>query len=305
MRQTPRLRHSKVPVIKRPTHPLRSLRLEQSLKEDEILGLLNGPQQPAELLKFGLLLSPTAPILLRRWVDEWLDSGRDATGTDRPNKRALFGGAAQALLQYSKTGLSFVIDSKGQAALRLAEPTMPTDKTPLDKPTFSALALSDPNVPLIPHWEIARRFFVFAYLSPLGSHLAKCRADGCGRYFTLKQTSRPYPGGTLCEAHSQIRRSDKMKTSMKREREKAKLMLWQLAAKRFGHLIRRGEAWYADAKLKASVSAYLNEEIENSDDLRRVYRNGVTGKWLALKANWEGIQALLAATPSSQRARFR
>jgi hypothetical protein len=82
-------------------------------------------------------------------------------------------------------------------------------------------------------------------------------------------------------------------------------MLWQLAAKRFGHLIRRGEAWYADAKLKASVSAYLNEEIENSDDLRRVYRNGVTGKWLALKANWEGIQALLAATPSSQRARFR
>jgi hypothetical protein len=137
--------------------------------------------------------------------------------------------------------------------------------------------------------DISREKLVFFLLSDLRFKLAKCRKDGCGRYFVLKHWNRHYKLGTLCDTHQRSRSLESAVKATADSRRNAAKALHGLAAEKFANQITAAPNWPIDAKLKEKVVLYLNDEIHRSDSLKAVYRDGITGKWLARSENWKAM----------------
>ncbi len=264
----------------------------QSLDRQEFLDTLNDGEEESLIRRPNVLRPDTAMSaaeLLRRWVDEWLDSGRDGKGEETPQSRSLAEApnAALAAFSYSTKGrMRLVAESGGKLGLWFEVYVSTSDS----RKTASVPGPED----------FAQQKLVFFLLSDLRNKLAKCRAESCGRYFVLKHSNRRYAKGTLCD---ECKRADSLRgaaTITTSNRQEAQKSLYQFAGKKYTKSILADPRWHQNPRIRFQMIRYLNSRIERSEDLRSIYwsgsRKGLSGKWLAWSKNWQAIQAAARKT---------
>jgi hypothetical protein len=270
-----------------PHHQLGPLKVSQRLDEWEFIELLNNREDTDKPLngllpRMSLAVPPISEIL-REWVDEWLDSGRTLDGVERPVGRQFRedGRIRLVVFEYSKRnrisllgtseGLKLWFDPYGERKGR-------------------------PFILGVRNEDIAREKLVFFLLSDLRFKLAKCRQDGCGKYFALKHWKRTYKRGTFCSDCQRARSQESALKATAGDRTDAGWMLCHLAAKKFARQIEKSPDWHKSPPLRASVLKYLNARIERVNLLKAVYlsgpRQGITGKWLSRASNWKAIESI-------------
>ncbi len=273
--------------------PLNPLEIVQGLEIEKFLTLLNRNEpegkaqlKPSTIPPINFTPPLSAPEVLRKWVDEWLDSGRDAQGVEDPRDRNFdeAPSAQVAAYEYSKRGkILLYADSK-----RLA-PWLMRNETEAQSKMRGLLPPGSED------W--AAEQLVFFLLSDIRLKLAKCRNEKCGSYFLLKHWNRRYKRGTLCDPCQRSRSLESALKATEKERLQAKQELYELAGKRFAKQVRSSPDWYRDSKLKDSIAKYLNGHIQRSDSLSAIYmsgpRKGLTGKWVAHPKNWKGIDSAI------------
>lgn len=267
-------------------HRLGPLNTIQQLDEWRFLDLLNEPQAspnpvPSMSLFPQFLSPPRVSAILREWVDEWIDSARDSDGVEKPAERKFRedGKIEQVVYDYSQRN-RICLFAKSQG-LEL---------------WFKRYEVTDgrPRLLGVRNEDIARENLVFLLLSDLRFKLAKCRRDGCGKYFALNHWKRTYKRGTFCSECQRARSQESAVRATAGERNEAEWMLSRLAARKFAKRIAANPNWHQDANLRTALVKYLNARIERVDLLRSVYksgnRNGITTKWLSHAKNWNAIQ---------------
>ncbi len=277
------------------TYPLGTLRLRQDVDEENVLQLLNAVPTPIRpntgLFSHMLFRGPDPGTLLREFVDEWIDSGWGPDKVERPRARLVpkDGKVGLAVFTYSQSKVHLIAGWDGKLALWLDPPESLSDPK---WARMAALGLAPAESD-----TLAQCLITFILLSPLGVKLAKCRAAGCSHYFVLKQTSRSYEGGTLCDRHKRVRSQSSARAVTAVDRQLAKNTLHRLAAKRFSRKISPGSQWFTEPKLKTAIADFLNLQIERNDLLTSIYlkggRQGISGKWVANSKNWTAIEAIL------------
>jgi hypothetical protein len=270
-----------------PHHRLGPLNLIQRLDEREFITLLNDRKSTNAPLD-GVLprMAIVLPVseILREWVDEWIDTGRDPNGAESPAERHFNDDSkvSSVVYDYSKRNRISLLGISNTIEL-----------------WFSPYETHNgrPRILGVRNEDIAREKLVFFLLSEFRFKLAKCRRDGCGKYFALKHWKRTYKRGTLCSECQRTRSQESASKATSEERIQAGWMLCQLAAKRFSKQIQKSPDWHKEAPLRASLLKYLNTRIERVDLLRAVYlsgpRRGITGKWLSRASNWKAIESIV------------
>src|SRR6185437_16732956 len=269
-----------------PYHRLGPLNLTQHLDEGEFIQLLND-RRKTNAANSGLLplmpVFPSVPEIIREWIDEWLYSGRDPGGVEKSAERHFTEGskASLAAYEYSKRNRIGLLGISG--SLEVWFSPYETDN-------------GRPRLLGVRNEDIAREKLVFFLLSEFRFKLAKCRKEGCGKYFALKHWKRTYKRGTVCADCQRIRSQESAAKATSGDRIQAEWMLSRLAAKKFSKQILRNPNWVNDRHLRESLVKYLNTQIERVDLLRAVYlsgpRNGITGKWLSRAKNWKSIEMI-------------
>jgi hypothetical protein len=270
-----------------PTAPLDTFNLIQSLDLDKFLALLNRrdparkrlPSQEPDDIDYKP--HATTQELLRGWVDEWLDSGKDDSGVEDPRERNF--GKARGTASAAREPRNFRLVGSGNSL-------SPWFDTYDKEPTGSLYPLigQPPR-----STEYAREQLVFFLLSDVRFRLAKCRREHCGTYFLLKHWNRQYKRGTLCDSCKRSRSEESAIKATAQVRDDAKAELHNLAARKFAKQIRSTSRWHQQKELKDRIADFLNAKIERSDSLGAVYKKGITGKWVARSENWNGIETTL------------
>ena len=255
--------------------PLSPLKTVQKLDPNDFLSMLNFTAKSKEG-HLGQLNRISAR--LRRWVDDWLDSGRTAEGVECPATRNSEVVSA-AVDEYSKRGKMRLVGSKDGLQLWF---DLQAEKAPPTTGGFAEKIFIE---------TVAGEKLALFLLSDLSIRLAKCRAPECGRYYLLKHSHRTYRTGTLCDECRRARSSEGRAAATDDERSDAKTRLHKFVAKRFRTQIIENPDWRKDPKLKDQIAQFLNGRIERSASLAKVYPSGVTGKWVANAKNWGAIEA--------------
>jgi hypothetical protein len=259
-------------------HPLGPLHISQQLDEPKFVQLLH--ERSSQPLGW----PPRVSQFLRGWVNEWISSAVSVDGTEKPSERKFEkdGNLGKVVLDYSKQNRIELIAA--ESGLHLFFAPYP------QKPGVAALAG-------IPSMTLAQESFVFFLLSELRFRLAKCRKEGCDRYFVLKHWTRTYKRGTFCPSCQRARSLESASRSKSGDRARAEEKLTELAARRFAKRIRANRNWSQDKALKDSLVKFLNGRIERDDLLRAVYfgsgRRGITSKWLGHAKNRNKIEAIV------------
>lgn len=219
--------------------------------------------------------------ILRRWVDTWLDSGLKPDGTELPASRKLSmvsptqspDGLVQALFHFSQLYLGILPGRDGLPRIHMAD----------SEQIFKQMKTDE---------DEAKFYLAMFMLTPLRDYVAKCRRDGCGRYFAIKQTNRPYPDGTICKTCVALREKRQSAHSMSGYREAAETKLYDLLAKHFKGCLEKTN-WPEDSLLRRRMVEFLNREIAADDTLRALYRRasriGITASWFSRGENQMGI----------------
>lgn len=263
---------------------LEDLKLFQGLEIDEFLELLNRkatpqkpllPPEPGDLPRMSYSPLPTTQEILRGWVDEWLDSGRDKDGQEDPRERSFDKArdSAQAAHEYSKLGKLHLIPYKDRLVLS------PDEYDPKRRIVRSLIG--------IPPENYAKEKLTLFLLSELRNKLAKCHK--CGQYFVLRHWNRLYKRGTLCDSCKRSRSEESAIKATAEVRDHAKAQLYDFAAKKFAKQIDSTPDWHRQKTLKNAIAKFLSAKIERSESLRAVYKSGVTGKWVSRSENWNAI----------------
>ncbi len=218
---------------------------------------------------------------LRRWVDEWLDSGREANGVECPASRSYerANAVSAAVYKYSTRGKMHLLGTKDGLQLWF---DLEAEKTPPAAGFALELFIE----------TVASEKLVLFLLSGLSYKLGKCRDPDCGRYFVLKHWTRPYKSGPRCDECQRARSLKSAKAATADDRDRAEGKLHSLAATHFGEQIRGDSDWHKNPKLKDQIAHYLSRKIERSADLLKVYPAGVTRKWVTRADNWKAIQTV-------------
>jgi hypothetical protein len=237
-----------------PLEPVGPVDVVPALDRDRFIDLLNGVDGG---------LSAT----LTRWVDEWLDSGRTQEGVDDPRTRDFkrAHNVDQAAYEFTDRQKVWFMGGSQNLELWLRQPFLEPE-------------------------DLAREQLVLFLLSNLRFKLAKCRREGCGQYFVLKHWKRTYRRGTVCGSCQRSRSLESAAQATAEDRRAAQEKLYTLAAKRFRSRLRSNDNWAQDAALNEQLIEYLNSMINASAELSRVYRAGVTKKWLGWAKNRLGIE---------------
>lgn len=250
------------------------------LNRDRFLSELNSlrdcPQNISELRRSVLLHHlPGTPVLmnaqLRLYVDEWLDTGVKPDGVEDPRTRDLT----------KAPNACYAVGAFASRQRFWLEPA--ADGLYLRFPNERELrGISSPNDSAL---DQANRLFTLFFLCGWRFKLAKCRR--CENYFELKHSNRVYKRGTACYGCTRVR-SAEFSTSKARKMAQAKL--YRLVARRFRKRISKCRDWHRDAKLRAEIVDFLNEQLGENVSLLRVYRRWLTGKWLSWSKNRDGIE---------------
>lgn len=267
--------HSQASRVGQRKHKLRSLPVVDVVGEVDLLNALSsGDPKRAELVQ---------------WVDECLGSGRDENGWERPARRRICTDGKEAWRGWlqAHAHITLGLDKNGQ-------PTLSFDW--LGEDSDISHGGGEAGNPAL---------FMGFFLSDLRTLLAKCRKCGC--YFILRQANRikPYKKGTFCEGHQKTLHNINKALSAKQVRDQAKDVLFDLAANQFRKEVTADSKWFEDSQLRDRIVAFLNESIDNDNDLRAIYRNGgrdgVTIKWLGYATNRNGIRTAIMSLPANSR----
>ncbi len=218
---------------------------------------------------------------LRRWVDEWLDSGREADGAELPTNRSYERAKAVSAVvhKYSTRGNMHLLGTNNGLQLWF---DLQAEKTLPERAGFEMELFIE---------TVASEKLVLFLLSDLSNKLAKCRDPACGRYFILKQWNRKYRGGTLCAKCQRIRNLKSAVEATEGERDRAVETLHELAANKFKtQILKKVADWHKDTSLKKRMAQYLSEQIDRTPSLAKIYPDGVTARWIARRTNWEEIE---------------
>ena len=205
----------------------------------------------------------------REWVEEWLDTGRNADGSESPSKRNVF---------HTVNAIRAVTDCAAETPMRLL----------LDRETSQFVVTFDTEParlelplnfqfcgPFERGLSEARRLFTCLMASDWKESICKCRHVPCARYFFLNKPRNSYRHGTFCSREHQSHASADACT--RAQRTGAQLKLIEAAARQLLDW-RIGDAkWQSDANLKRLLAKELCHVIAT---------RGLHGFRQDVKLNW-------------------
>ena len=204
---------------------------------------------------------------LRAYVDEWINTGLNADGSESIGRRSL-SRANQA---------SF-------AARRYMERAPISWEPPLENSDFRIL-IAEPisySGPVSNFFEAqtiaATRLFVGSITSDWATRLCKCRYRSCGKYFALPK-SRPhkvYRHGIFCSRSHSSHVS--AMSCMRNLRKRAHSTLIDAAAQKLVDLRVNSPGWANDRQLKITIAAHLSNVIARKQ--LGSYRQDVQSNWI-------------------------
>jgi len=198
-----------------------------------------------------------------RLIDNWIDSGRNADGSESPTRRN------HGRAQEAWSDACWYFKEHAQLQLIPGEP---------------------PQLRLSAKWNKvwgtlearARNGLIMAtvLLSDLRFRLAKCRYQKCGRYFLLSHPrEKPHANGLFCcTAHN---RAEAAMKGMKLRRAEATASLIESAAREVWRQKKQGRAF----RVKERLVATLNQQIARD---RRQTREQLHVNWVT--RHWKEIQ---------------
>lgn len=235
---------------------------------------------------------------LRRYVDMWLATGRGSGGFEVPWLRKPTNGIHEIVEHFHRTHhLTPVPLEDGYTVLTAPSVDRDTlgDEHTVDHVPNSGHGIAPPTVrrrgkpgrQFSVAEDAAQRMFVGMLMSDWRLKIAGCCK--CRWYFLLSHPKRTYPNGTHCPECLRKRSQASAGGATHKARKEAERKLYDLAAKRFKRKLLKTPDWHRDVALRTEVLEFLNEQIERTDSLKRVYPNGVSGKWLSWFKNRNGI----------------
>jgi hypothetical protein len=191
-----------------------------------------------------LIAAALTSAYLRTFVDAWLETGRDANGTETPANRDLAKAplAVHVVTEYLEAcppSLSPALDRNG---FRLLVAQRDLQK-PRDKNFFDL------------QYAHAKRIFVAIMASFWNERLCKCRYPLCGRYFTRLKPPSSYEHGTFCCREHGARASAKALTSARRSAVTGELITF--AARQLGKWHVSAD-WQDNAVVKRQLAEVLS-----------------------------------------------
>ena len=206
----------------------------------------------------------------RELVDEWIETGRHADGSESPSSRNLFH------------------TSKAIQAVKKCARETPLQLMVIDKISELVVAIgtesAHPELPVsFYHWAAsfgrglkeASRLFTGLMASDWKESICKCRYEPCSRYFLFENPRRSYAHGTFCCREHQSRASADALTRNSRTRAQMKLI--EAAARQLVQWGVRDPLWQDDNRRKRRLAEKLCEVIARTS--YRGYRQ-------ELKVNW-------------------
>lgn len=204
---------------------------------------------------------------LRSYVDAWLESGRNADGSESPAQRDLRRApdALDDLRSYLEQAPAGLIPSIGPSGfdlvISIAEPTAYSGRA---RDFFEAQAIE------------AKRLFVGIIASDWKGRLCKCRYRRCGRYFLHPKPRQCYRHGTFCSPHHAMGAG--AERSIRMSRAKGSETLVDEAARLLCEWKIGSPGWLVDVALKRRLAGELCSVIARMN-LHR-YRDEVKMNWV-------------------------
>jgi len=191
---------------------------------------------------------------LRTLVDDWLDTGRDPNGSERPSKRNLLKthrgfDAVSEFIAQCPPSMNPTLDPSG-FGLMLAVPDW---SRPWAADFFKAQEVT------------AKRLFVGIMASDWNQHLCKCRYGPCGRYFVGAKLRHGYRYGTFCSGEHRGRRSAEALTKARRSQKKHYLVD---AAAQWLNKRSCVSTWQNDHDLKGRLAEFLSKQTSRKPILQ-------------------------------------
>jgi hypothetical protein len=216
-----------------------------------ILKLEPDPISPEQSQLIGAALTSAH---LRTLADEWLETGRDANGSEYPSQRNLLKtrrglGAVSEFITQCPPSLGPSIDRSGFGLILAA----PDWSRPWAADFFEAQEVT------------ARRLFVGIMASDWMMRLGKCRYPPCGRYFVRSKFRRCYRHGTFCSREHRGRASADAVTKARRSRAKGCLID---AAARWITKMGDRATWPNEPDLKRRLAEFLSKRTLHDPNLR-------------------------------------
>ena len=226
---------------------------------------------------------------LRNFVDSWLETARDADGSESPRKRDLewANGAVYKVLTHTKEaqplfepviskkdiGFNVFVRPTKSPVYGLTKPNYPYEN-PLNEPLEELLESDDDRFKNFFefHFIQAARLFFGMVASNWKDRLCKCRHPPCGHYYVLQRKPRAaYKRGTFCRGHQQ---SLGAANSQRDRRERKDSILLNTAAGIL-HERRRRPEWLDDPRNKERLASEVS--IRSSGKTSRiVQKNWIT-----------------------------
>ena len=204
---------------------------------------------------------------LRAYVDEWINTGLNADGSESIGRRSLSRAGQAALAAWSymeKAPISWAPSLEdSDFRIFIAEPI--SYSGPVSN-FFEAQTIA------------ATRLFVGVITSDWATRLCKCRSRSCGKYFALPK-SRPhkvYKHGLFCSrSHSSLASAT---SCMRTLRIRAHSTLINAAAQKLVDLRVNSLEWANDRQLKITIAAHLSSVIARKQ--LGSYRQDVRFNWV-------------------------
>jgi hypothetical protein len=203
-------------------------------------------------------------------VDEWLATGRDPDGSERPASRNLHfaWSVARAVDEYmEKHTMKYRLTDEGRFTLVMGEITA----APWVTDPFESAKVD------------AKRLMVGIVASDWADQLCKCRYHLCGRYFLLAKPRQSYRNGTFCCRSHQSRHS--ATASVRSQRQKVAAELIDAAAKQLVQWRIADPGWQdrgrEKARLAERVSGYI---VKQKNPNLKAYRPWVKVNWVTRNA---------------------
>jgi hypothetical protein len=183
---------------------------------------------------------------LRRFVDAWLDTGRDANGAESPVGRDL---------RRAEDALNGFMDYMEKSPLELME-SLSGSRFEVTAQVAGPLAYTGNAGDFFEAQRVeAQRLFFGLMLSEWKDRVCKCRYRYCGRYFLHPKPRQSYRRGIFCcREHASRSAADE---SMRRARMNGREALIDEAGRRLRAWGIKNPSWQDDAGLKRRLASQL------------------------------------------------
>jgi hypothetical protein len=225
---------------------------------DLFVDVLNGVAAPEAWMEFWDIRSTDrcnvyskATASLRKLVDEWINSGLRENHSESTGERNE-GRAPKASSRVNRFLRIARIDSLEVLPKRTWR-FIPTWSR-YEKPS------SAPNQAIQAEWKISQ-IMTIVISTEVGSRIAKCRYEKCGRYFLLAERPNKTAGTNglfCCTAHNRAATATKLSSN---RRVKAHTELIEMATTELQKRKNIKPTWYEDKQLKTKLAIEISKRI--------------------------------------------